>query len=220
MTTKTTNQPGSSLLKTLAIEIAVPTAVYYGLHSLGASDFTALALAGVFPLARTLYQFAKDRTVNGLALVVLVTNVVGMLLTFVTGDARMMIAKDSLGSGITGLVILGSAFTAAPIMTKTMRPFLTRDKAEREAAWERLSGSARFDAVLRRCSVIWGIGFALESAVRVVGAFTLPVATMVWLSTTIFAAAFAVMMVISGKVAEKAAKMIAAEARASALVAA
>ncbi|MEV5720681.1 VC0807 family protein [Amycolatopsis mediterranei] len=216
----TTNQPGTALLKTLAIEIAVPTGVYYALHSLGASDFTALAAAGVFPLARTLYQFAKDRTLNGLALVVLVTNVVGMLLTFVSGDARMMIAKDSLGSGITGLVILVSAFTAAPIMTKTMRPFLTRGNADREAAWERLSGTARFDAVLRRCSVIWGIGFVLESAARIAGAFTLPVPTMVWLSTTLFAGAFAVIMVVSGKVAEQAGKMIAADARERVLVAA
>src|SRR3954470_92603 len=158
------NGPGS-LIQTLGIEIAVPLGVYYGLHSLGVNDFTALALSGVFPLARTLFQFAKHRTLNGLALVVLVTNVVGMLLTFVAGDARMMIAKDSIGSGITGLVILVSAFTAQPIMTKTMRPFLTRGNAEREAAWERLSGTAQFDAVLRRCSVIWGIGFALESSV-------------------------------------------------------
>ncbi|MEQ0559206.1 VC0807 family protein [Amycolatopsis sp. NEAU-NG30] len=210
----TTNQTGSSLLKTLAIEIAVPTGVYYGLHALGASDFAALAAAGVFPLVRTLYQFAKDRTLNGLALVVLVTNVVGMLLTFVSGDARMMIAKDSLGSGITGLVILASAFTAAPIMTKTIRPFLTRGKAANEAAWERLSGTAEFDAILRRCSVIWGVGFAIESAVRIAGAFTLPVPTMVWLSTVIFAGSFAVIMVVSGKVAEKAGKMIAAEANA------
>ena len=214
------NQPASSLVKTLAIEIAVPTGVYYALHSLGASDFTALALAGVVPLARTLYQFAKDRTLNGLALVVLVTNVVGMLLTFVTGDARMMIAKDSLGSGITGLVILASAFTTAPIMTKTMRPFLTRGHTDRDAAWERLSGTPQFDAILRRCSVIWGIGFALESSTRIIGAFTLPVSTMVWLSTTLFAVAFAVIMVISGKVAEKAGKMIAAEAQAPQLVAA
>jgi hypothetical protein len=209
----TTNQPGSSLVQTLAIEIAVPLGVYYGLHSLGASDFTALALAGVFPLARTLYQFAKHRTINGLALVVLVTNVVGMLLTFVSGDARMMIAKDSLGSGITGLVILASTFTAAPIMTKTLRPFLTRGKAENEAAWERLSGTGEFDAVLRRCSVIWGIGFVLESSARIAGAFTLPVATMVWLSTVLFAAAFAVMVIVSGKVAERAGELIAADAR-------
>ena len=210
----TTNQPGNALLKTLAIEIAVPTAVYYGLHSLGASDFAALAASGVFPLARTLFQFAKDRTLNGLALVVLTTNVVGMLLTFVTGDARMMIAKDSLGSGITGLVMLASAFTAAPIMTKTMRPFLTRGHAAREAAWDRLGGTKRFDAVLQRCTVIWGIGFVLESSARIAGAFTLPVSTMVWLSTVLFAGAFAVIMVVSGKVAEQAGKMLAAEANA------
>jgi microcompartment protein CcmK/EutM len=212
----TTNQPGSSLLKTLAVEIAIPTAVYYGLHALGASVFLSLALSGVVPLARTLYQFAKDRSLNGLALVVLVTNVVGMLLTFVAGDARMMIAKDSIGSGITGLVILASAFTAAPIMTKTMRPFLTRGKAENEAAWERLSGTAKFQQILRLTSVIWGIGFVLESAARVIGAFTLPIETMVWLSTVIFVGAFAVMMVVGGKVAEQAGKMIAREAEADA----
>ncbi|WP_410637364.1 VC0807 family protein [Amycolatopsis sp. lyj-346] len=209
----TTNQPASTLVKTLAIEIAVPTGVYYGLHALGASDFAALAVAGVFPLVRTLHQFARHRTLNGLALVVLITNVVGMLLTFVSGDARMLIAKDSLGSGITGLVVLASAFTAAPIMTRTMRPFLTRGKAENEAAWERLNGTARFDAILRRCSVIWGIGFVLESSVRIVGAFTLPIPTMVWLSTAIFAGSFAVIMVVSGHVAKQAGKLIAADAK-------
>lgn len=212
--------PSASVLRTLGVEIAVPLGVYYGLHSLGASDFTALALAGVFPLARTLFQFAKNRTLNGLALVVLVTNVAGMLLTFVSGDARMMIAKDSIGSGITGLVILISAFTAQPIMTKALRPFLTHGDADHEAAWERLRGNARFEAAVRRSSFVWGVGFMLESAARVVGAFTLPVSTMVWLSTVIFVGSFAVIMLISGASAKEAGAMVAAEARRRELVAA
>ncbi|WIV59957.1 VC0807 family protein [Amycolatopsis nalaikhensis] len=212
--------PSASVLRTLGVEIAVPLGVYYGLHSLGASDFTALALAGVFPLARTLFQFAKNRTLNGLALVVLVTNVAGMLLTFVSGDARMMIAKDSIGSGITGLVILISAFTAQPIMTKALRPFLTHGDADHEAAWERLRGNARFGTVIRRSSFVWGVGFMLESAARVVGAFTLPVSTMVWLSTVIFVGSFAVIMLISGASAKEAGAMVAAEARRRELVAA
>ncbi|GLY36005.1 hypothetical protein Amsp01_020290 [Amycolatopsis sp. NBRC 101858] len=210
----------ASLLRTLGIEIAVPLGVYYGLHSLGASDFTALALSGVFPLARTLFQFAKHRTLNGLALVVLVTNVVGMLLTFVSGDARMMIAKDSIGSGITGVVILISAFTAQPIMTKALRPFLTHGKADHEAAWERLQPNNRFRTVLRRGSFIWGAGFILESAARVIGAFTLPVSTMVWLSTVLFVASFAVIMVVAGASAKEAGEMVAREAGAKQLVAA
>jgi microcompartment protein CcmK/EutM len=208
----TNDNAPAALLKTLGVEIAVPLGVYYGLHSLGASDFTALALSGVFPLARTLYQFAKNRTVNGLALVVLVTNVVGMLLTFVSGDARMMIAKDSIGSGITGLVILVSAFTAQPIMTKALRPFLTHGKADHEAAWDRLRGNGRFVTVLRRSSFIWGVGFMVESAARVIGAFTLPVSTMVWLSTVIFVGTFALIMVIAGAAAKEAGEMVAREA--------
>lgn len=216
----TNSSAPASLVQTLGIEIAVPLGVYYGLHSLGASDFTALALSGVFPLARTLYQFAKNRTVNGLALVVLVTNVVGMLLTFVSGDARMMIAKDSIGSGITGLVILISAFTAQPIMTKALRPFLTHGKADHEAAWERLQHNARFVTIVRRSSFVWGIGFVLESAARVFGAFTLSVSTMVWLSTVIFVGSFAVIMLIAGASAKEAGEMVAREAQPRELVAA
>ena len=204
----------AALIKTIGIEIAVPLGVYYGLHSLGASDFTALALSGVFPLARTLFQFAKHRTLNGLALVVLVTNVVGMLLTFVSGDARMMIAKDSIGSGITGVVILISAFTAQPIMTKALRPFLTHGKADHEAAWDRLQNNDRFTTVVRRSSYIWGVGFVLESAARVAGAFTLPIATMVWLSTVIFVGTFAVIMLVAGASAKEAGEMVAREAEA------
>lgn len=209
-----TNENGlGTLLKTLGVDIAVPLGVYYGLHALGASDFDALALSGVFPLARTLQQFAKTRTLNGLALVVLVVNVVGMLLTFVSGDARMMIAKDSIGSGVVGLVILVSAFTAQPIMTKAMRPFLTHGKEDHEAAWERLLRDTRFTTVLRRSSYVWGVGFIVESALRVFGAFTLPVSTMVWLSTVIFVGSFAVIMAVAGAAAREAGVMVAREAR-------
>jgi hypothetical protein len=214
MTTNKHENGLGSLVQTLAVEIALPIGVYYGLHSLGMSTFLSLALSGVVPLARTLLQFAKDRTLNGLALVVLVTNVVGMLLTFVSGDARMMIAKDSIGSGIIGIVVLVSAFTAQPIMTKALRPFLTHGKADHEAAWDRLSGTARFDTILRRNSFIWGIGFMLESAARVAGAFTLPVETMVWLSTVIFIGAFVVIMLVAGAVSQEAGKMVALEAEA------
>jgi putative Mn2+ efflux pump MntP len=136
-----------------------------------------------------------------------------MLLTFVAGDARLMIAKDSIGSGITGLVILISAFTAQPIMTKALRPFLTHGKADHEAAWERLSGNRRFETVLRRASFVWGIGFMLESAARVVGAFTLPVETMVWLSTVLFIGFFAVIMVVAGAMSAEAGELVANEAK-------
>jgi hypothetical protein len=99
-------------------------------------------------------------------------------------------------------------------MTKTLRPFLTHGKADHEAAWERLRANKRFGTVLRRGSFIWGVGFMLESAARVIGAFTLPISTMVWLSTVIFVASFAVMA------AKEAGEMVGREARSRPLVAA
>jgi hypothetical protein len=76
-----------------------------------------------------------------------------------------------------------------------------------------LSGSPKFDAVLRRAGFIWDIGFMLESAARVVGTFTLPVETMVWLSTVLFPGSFAVIMVVAGATSATAGQMVAAEAQ-------
>jgi hypothetical protein len=52
----------------------------------------------------------------------------------------------------------------------------------------------------------------VESAARVIGAFTLPVSTMVWLSTVIFVGTFALIMVIAGTAAKEAGEMVAREA--------
>ncbi|WP_328606845.1 hypothetical protein OG943_44315 [Amycolatopsis sp. NBC_00345] len=209
----TTNKGGpGDVARMLAIDVALPTGAYYALHAMGVSTFAALALSGVIPLARTLLQFARERTLNGLALVVLATNVAGMILTFVSGDARMMIAKDSIGSGVTGVVILVSAATARPLLTAALRPFLTNGDAARETAWERLmTGPGRFSSILRRASVVWGCAFVLESAARVVGAFTLPIDTMVWLGTVIFVAALLTSMVLTGVVTSRAGALMASE---------
>jgi hypothetical protein len=54
-------------------------------------------------------------------------------------------------------------------MTKALRPFLTHGKADHEAAWDRLRGNGRFGTVLCRSSFIWGVGFMVESAARMIG---------------------------------------------------
>ena len=104
MTTKTMNQPASSLIKTLAIEVAVPTGVYYALHSLGASDFTALAVSGVFPLARTLFhcmvrfgpKLEKRQAVLGRLVEI------GAELLAITAACSRALALAKLGSGEEG----------------------------------------------------------------------------------------------------------------------
>jgi hypothetical protein len=75
-------------------------------------------------------------------------------------------------------------------MTAGMRPFLVKGDAVRNAAFDKLlAASPRFRLLERRFSLAWGIALLVECIVRVCCAFTVPVGTMVWLSTVLTAGA-------------------------------
>ena len=165
-----------TVLMPLALDVAAPMACYYLLHgALGMSEVAALTLSGVIPAVRVIAGIVRDRTLNGLAGLTLAVNVAGIALSFVTGDARMMIAKDSALSGVISLFMMLTAFTARPVMTPGMRAFITRGNAVREAAWERLAssppGSAAPSAAspasgARRCSPTAWPGWSARSRCR------------------------------------------------------
>jgi hypothetical protein len=216
--TKKTNSKRANLAP-LIVDVAVPIGAYYLLKDgLGMSTLMALGLSSVVPAVRTGWSVVKERTVNGLAALILVVNVVGLLLSFVAGDPRLMLAKDSGVSSVIGIGILVSVALGRPMMTAGMKPWLVKGIAEREAAWARLQGkSADFRRAERRFSVVWGVVLLTECVARVVGAYTLPVDTMVWLGSVVMAASMAVAFLVSGAIgAGPMAGMLIAEAKAGA----
>ena len=174
-------------LRSLAIDVAVPTATYYVLtKGFGVGLVWALTASSVLPLIRTVTSQVRDRHINALAALMLTINVVGIASSFLVGDPRLMIAKDSLISSVVGFGILVSVFRGRPMMTAALEPWLTRGDPARTAAWRRLAGeSGQFRRLEVRYNLIWA-GFLLaECAARIVGAFTLPIDTMMWLSSVL-----------------------------------
>jgi len=83
-----------------------------------------------------------------------------------------------------------------------MKPWLVKGAADREAAWSRLqSASPAFRRAERVFSVVWGVVLLVECVVRVVGAYTLPVDTMVWLGSVVLAVAMVIGFMVSGALA-------------------
>ncbi|WP_369171412.1 VC0807 family protein [Streptomyces sp. R28] len=187
----------------LIVDVAVPVGSYYLFkNGLGMSTLAALGWSSVVPAVRTGWGVVKDRTVNGLAVLILFVNVVGLLLSFVAGDPRLMLVKDSGVSSAIGIGILVSVAAGRPMMTAGMKPWLVKGDEMREAAWRRLqNGSADFRRAERVFSVVWGVVLLGECVVRIVGAYTLPVDTMVWLGTVIMIVAMALGFLVSGALA-------------------
>jgi hypothetical protein len=201
----TTNQhKKQNAFAPLLLDVAVPLGSYYLFKgAFGMSTFVALAWSSVVPAGRTLWSAVRERTLNGLAGLILVVNVVGLVLSFVSGDPRLMLAKDSGVSSTVGIGILVSVALGRPMMTAGLKPFLVKGDAVKEAAWERLeSGVATASADFRRreraFSIVWGVVLLAECVLRVVGAYTVPVDTMVWLGSVVMVVAIGMGIVVGG----------------------
>lgn len=190
-------------LKPLVLDAAVPIGSYYLLNkAFGMSTVAALGWSSVIPALRTVWSVLRERRINALAALILVVNVVGALLASVTGDPRLMLAKDSGVSSVIGIGVLVSVACGRPLMTAGLKPWITKGDARRTAVWDRLAaGDPRFVRAERRFSVVWGIALLGECVVRVVGAYTVPVETMVWLGTVILVTAMVLAIVVSGQLA-------------------
>src|SRR5215467_11505957 len=211
-------RPGlAAALRPLVIDVGLPLGTYYLLRdAFGVSLWLSLALSSIGPAVRSVAGLVAERQLNLLAALMLVVNLAGIGVSFVTGDPRAMIAKDSAVSSVIAFAILGSVVLRRPLMSAGLKPFMTRGQTERIAAWDRLAAApGRFRRLEGAFSAIWGLVLLAECAARLVGAYTLPVTTMVWLGTVMTLGSIGVAIVAGGAAAGPIQKMIDAEAAAA-----
>ncbi|CAM5332288.1 hypothetical protein GCM10010329_37830 [Streptomyces spiroverticillatus] len=189
-------------LAPLLLDAGVPMAAYYALKAAGTGTVAALAISSAIPAVRVVWGIVKNRRLNGFAALILCVNVVSIALSTVTGDPRLMLAKDSAVSSVVGFGILFSAFAGRPVMRTALKPAVVKASAARAAAWDRLlETSARFRRFERNFSLVWGTALVAECAVRIVGAYTVPVDTMVALGGGIMIATIVLAIMLSGGLA-------------------
>src|SRR5690242_3885356 len=92
--------PGvAASLRPLLIDVGIPVGTYYLLRdAFGLSLWLSLALSSIGPAVRSVAGLVKERKLNLLAVLMLAVNLAGIGISFLTGDPRAMIAKDSIVS--------------------------------------------------------------------------------------------------------------------------
>ena len=207
----------ATALRPLLIDVGIPVGSYYLLRdAFGLSLWLSLALSSVGPAVRSVAGLMAERKLNLLAVLMLAVNLAGIAVSFLTGDPRAMIAKDSAVSSVIAFAILCSVLLRRPLMSAGLKPFMTKGEPQRTAAWDRLSAaSPRFRRLELLFSTVWGLALLAECGARLVGAYTLPVTTMVWLGTVMTLGAIGVAIMAGGAAVGPIQKMIDAEAAAS-----
>ena len=104
------------LYRTLGVSLVIPLIVIQVLIGRGVSPVVALAVATVFPLGEMIYEAVHSKSVGIIAIVSFTGIVVGFGISFATGNAIFALLKDSVFTGVFGLLFLGSLLTPRPLI--------------------------------------------------------------------------------------------------------
>lgn len=179
----------------LARDVGIPVVVYYVLHLNGVNDRIALLVATLVAGARVVWDAVRARTLNPFSLLVMVTFGLGLGITFVTGDVRFLLLKDSITTAVLGGAFLLAALLGRPLTISALR------------TWQPEQGAAmaqRFqsDPLIRHrhllTSAVWGVGLLIEAVVRVPLIYLLPIEVMVGISALLMIGTLAALILWTG----------------------
>ena len=151
-------------------DVAAPLAAYSLLRSAGLTAVTALLLSGVFPALGVTIGVIQHRRLDVVGALVLAGIVVGTVLGLVSHSTRLLLVEGSVPTAVFGLACLGSLWRRHPLMFSFALEFTGPDTAKgREMT--RLWQYDGYRRVFRIITAVWGAGFLLEAALRVVIAY-------------------------------------------------
>jgi hypothetical protein len=176
--------------------LVIPLALYYALRALGLSVFIALLVGALVPVVGLILSLLRGRRPGAVSGFWSILVVIALGVSLIGGDVRFLLARDALVTGAVGTWFLVSAWTDRPLALVLSRPLLELLHRYPAGRWEQLwRDEPRFRTIWRRASVGFGIGTLLDAVARVVMAYTLPVDLVPALSTALYLATSAGLLV-------------------------
>lgn len=153
----------------------------------------AYLAASVSPLLGGIVQHLRSKAFSGVSALILVFTFASAAVAVVGGsDERLLLVKDSVVTGVFGLTFLVSLlpFFRRPLGFSFGQRFATAGTAQSAAWWDGLWRYPSFRASQHLVTVVWGVVFVTEAAIRVIAAYTLPFSTAFGVSSVLPLVAF------------------------------
>jgi len=163
------------LLPSLGLYGIAPFVIYQVLTGQGVADVPALTVSGVVPALGIVWGVVRGRRPDVIGMVSLVFIVVGLATSALTGNPQFILIKESMLTGVFGLVSLLSLLAPKPLMFYFGRQFASGGDPARAAAYDDLWQYPQFRAVQRNITLAWGLGYLAEAVTRVALTFVLPI---------------------------------------------
>lgn len=197
----TTPQKGSrrativGLASSILINAVLPFIIYWALTNYtSVSDYLALILTGVPSLIDSVVGVIRRRRIDLLAGIILTGIVVSLIIIALGGSAKLYLVRESFFTVALALAYLISLFFKRPLAFYFARYFATGNHPENIPRFNALWQYRQFRHTMRVITVVWGIGFLLEAAIRTTLVFTLSVEQFLIISPFVFYGAIGVIL--------------------------
>lgn len=200
--------------KIVVFDLAGPLVVYSLLRSAGQSAVSALVLSGILPACGVAVDFARQRRLDVIGVLVLAGIAVGTILGLLSGDPRLVLVEGSVPTAVFGVACLVSLGSARPLIFRFAHQFIGPDTA-RGRDFNSLWQYPGFRHTFRLFTVVWGAAYLAEAAARVIIAETASTGTALTVSKVMPYAVGAVLvgwMVVYGRRVRRKGEQLAAAA--------
>jgi len=179
------------LVGMLFFDVGLPVLAYFAAELLGASTYAALLTGTVVAGLRMLWVAVHQRRLDPVALFLLAMFGAGLALTFLTGDARFVLAKDSAMACAAGLVLVVSCLVKRPIAFYAAQRLARSAGSGRHEEFQAGAGTEAMRARWVRVSLVWGFSLLAEAGLRITAIYLLPIGVAANVSQALMVAMYA-----------------------------
>jgi hypothetical protein len=187
-----------SLARDIALNTLIPVACYFlSKRFISTSELTALIIAMIFPTLKSIYELRNRREFDPVAVTVFLGIAVSILAIFLGGDPRILLIRESLFTGASGIYCLISLVFPRPALFYFARYFIAGKDPQRRAAFEARARLPRFRRGLQTVTAVWGFMYAGEFVIRTILVYTVPAPVVLSVSPLLIGTATIVAVVWS-----------------------
>ncbi|MBV9729399.1 MAG: DUF3159 domain-containing protein [Pseudonocardiales bacterium] len=177
-----------AVLPVIFLDVLLPYLVFFALSKAGVPEVAALSAGAAISIAVLIAKAVSKRRLDKLAAFILLTFVIGIAVSFLSGDPRVALLRESVYTGVIGLVLLASLLAKRPLLFQLGQQFTGGggDNSWWEQRWRQ---APSFRSALRIITAVWGGVFLLDALLRLPVVWMVPVDTGLVVSPLIFVVA-------------------------------
>jgi len=179
-------------------DIVAPFLAYFVVHWFGARTIFALTAGGLIAATSTAVNTIRRKGLDRVGTLVILEIVVSIVMLIVLKDARLLLIRPSFYTAVAAVYLLYTAFVGRPLSYDGARPMATKGDPARLEAYEKLwDQSAEFRQTHKIVTFGFGVAFMVDSVLRIIIVYRLPIERSAWLSNVPHAATMVLIVALS-----------------------